>query len=130
MDLAVDVFHHEIRGSVLEIAAVDQARDRRVIEGGKDMPLAVQPAAQSWMQRRVLQNLDGDGLLILGVVALAAIHGAHAAVPENGNDAIRPDASSDQAVLVILQQGFGGVADGIEQGVFESRIRLEQGLDG
>ncbi len=62
---AVDVFHHQVRRAVLEIAAVDQARDRWMIESGENVPLAVQPAAQSGMQRRVLQNLDGDGLLIL-----------------------------------------------------------------
>ena len=47
---AIDVFHHEIGRSVLEIAAVDQSRDRRMIERGEDMPLAVQPAAQPRMQ--------------------------------------------------------------------------------
>ena len=114
---AVDVLHHQIRRAVLEIAAVDQARDRRVIERREDVPLAVQSAAQPRMQRRVLQHLDGDGLLILRVIALAAVHGAHAAVPENRHHAIRADARADQPVLMILQQRLGGFADGVQQRV-------------
>ena len=112
------MLHHEIRRAILEIAAVDQARDRRVIEGGEDMPFAVQSAAQPRMQRRVLQYLDGDGLLILRIIALAAVHGAHAAVPENRHHPIRTDARADQSILMILQQRFRGFADGVQQRVF------------
>ncbi len=115
---AVDVLHHQIRRAVLEIAAVDQARDRRVIEGGEDMPFAVQSAAQPRMQCRVLQYLDGDGLLILRVIALAAVHRAHAAVPENRHHPVRTDARADQSIPMILQQRFRGFADGVQQRVF------------
>ncbi len=76
------------------------------------------------------QNLDGDRLLILRVIALAAVHRAHAAVPENGHDTIRTDARADQPVLVVLQQRFCGFADGVQQEVFAPGIRFEQGLDG
>ncbi len=98
------MFHDEVRRAVLEIAAVDQARDRGVIERREDVPLAVQPAAQPRMQGRMLQYLDRHGLLVLRVVALAAINRAHAAMAENRHHAIGPDARSDQAILVILQQ--------------------------
>ncbi len=106
--------------SVLEIAAVDQARDRRVIERGENVPLAVQPAAQPRMQRRMLQHLDGDDLLVLRVVALAAIDGAHAAVTENGYDAVLADTRADQAVLMLRQQRFRRLADRLQQRVFGS----------
>ncbi len=93
------------------------------------MPLTVQTAAQPRMQRRVLQYLDGDRLVILRIIALAAVHRAHAAVPENRHHPIRTDARADQTVLMILQQRFGGFADGVQQRVFEPGIRFEHGLD-
>ena len=125
---AVDVLHHQIGRAVIQIAAVDQSRDGRMSERRQDVPLAVQAIAHARMQRRVVQHLDGDGLLILGIIALAAVHRAHAAVPEDGSDAIVPDAGSDQAILVLHQQGFGRFADGIQQGILGSLIGCEQRL--
>ena len=84
-----------------------------MIEGGKDVPLAVQSAAQARVQGRVLQYLDGDRLLILRVVALAAVHRAHAAMSENGHHAIGADARADQPVVMVLQQRLRGFADGV-----------------
>ena len=80
MDSPSTIFHDQIGRAVLQVAAVDQARDRWVIKSRQDMPLAVQPAAQPRMQGRVLQYLDRDGLLILRIVALAAVYHAHAAM--------------------------------------------------
>ena len=102
--LAVDVLHHQIGRAVLEIAAVDQPRNRRMIERGENMAFAVQAAAQPRVQCRMMQHLDGDGLLVLRIVSLGAIHRAHAAVPENGYDAIVADVRTDQSVLVFHQQ--------------------------
>src|SRR6202022_3743555 len=98
--LSIDMFHHQIRCTVVQVAAVDEPRDGRVIERCKNVAFAVKPAAQSWMQNGVMQHLDGNGLLVLRVVALAAIHGAHSTLPENGHDAVRAYASAEQTVLV------------------------------
>ena len=115
--LAIDVFHHQIRRAVFEIAAVDQSRDRRVGQRCENVPLAVQPAAQPRVQGRVVQHLDGDRLLVLRVVPLAAIHRAHAAVPENRHDPIVSDTGPDQPVLVLHQQRFRRFADRVQQGI-------------
>jgi len=127
--LAIDVLHDEIRRSILEIAAVDQTCNRGVIEGGEDVPFAVQAAAQSRMQGRVLQNLDGHRLLVLRLVALAAIHGAHAAVPENRGHAIRADLRADQSILVALQQRLCGFAYRLQQRVLAGLVGREQGFE-
>ncbi len=80
------------------------------------------------MQGGVLQNLDGDGLLILRVIAFAAVHRAHAAVTENGHDAIGPHAGADEPVLVILQQRFRRFTYGVQQRVLGPSIRLQQAI--
>ena len=98
------MFHHEVGGAVFEVAAVDQAGDRGMVERREDVPFAVQSAAQPRVYRRLLQNLDRHGLMVLRIVALAAIYGAHPSMAEDGYDAIRSDARADQPVAVILEQ--------------------------
>ncbi len=126
--LSVDMFHHQIRCTVFQVAAVDEPRDRRVIERRKNMALAVQTAAHPWMQRGVMQHLDGNGLMVLRVVALGAIHGAHPTLPENGHHAIRSYASAEQPVLVFFEKGLGRSADGIDEGILGPLVGRQQRL--
>ena len=119
----------EIGSSVLEFAAVDQARDRRMVQRRENVPFAVQTAAQPRVQGRVMQHFDGHALPILRVVALSPIHGAHAAVPEDGHYPVLADARAEQSVLMFFEQGFGGRADRDHQGVRSPLIGGEQGLD-
>ncbi len=93
-----------------------------MIERRQDVALAVQPAAQPRMHGRVLQNFDRDQLAILRIVALAAVHDAHAAMAENRNHPIRTDARSEQTVPMILQQRFGGRADRVQQRILLAAI--------
>ncbi len=51
-------------------------------------------------------------------------------MPENGHHAIGTDARADQAILVVLEQGFRGFADGVQQHVSMPCVRFEQGFDG
>ncbi len=51
---SVDELHDQVRSAILEFTAVDQARNRRIVQGGENVPLAVQPAAQPRMQSCVL----------------------------------------------------------------------------
>jgi hypothetical protein len=82
------------------------------------------------MQRGVMQHLDGNRLLVLRVVALAPVHGAHAAVPENGLDTIGADARPEQPVLVFNQQRFRRLADGGSQRILGSLVGCQQRLHG
>ena len=111
---------------------VDSGPEERVArlasscQGDSDLRHSVEAAAQSWMQNGVVQHLDGNGLLVLRVVALAAIHGTHAALPENGHDAIRAYASAEQTVLVFLEKGFGRRTDGINQRILGPQVGRQQ----
>ena len=127
--LPVDVFHDEIGRAVVEVAAVDETRDRGVTERRENVPLAVQPTAQPRMQGRMMQHLDRHGLLVLPVVALAAIYRAHAPVAEDRHDAVGSDARAEQPVLMVLQQRFGRRTHGVHQRIFRPPIRLEQRFD-
>ena len=127
--LAIDMLHHQVRRSVVELPAVDQTRDGGMGECGEDVPLAVQPAAQAGMQGGVVQYLDGHRLLVLGIVALAAIDGAHAAMAEDGDDAIVADARTHQTVLMFYQQRFRRLADDVHQRVLGALVRCQQRLD-
>jgi len=76
--LAIDKFHHEVRRSILEVAAVYQACDGGIVERRQDVALhCAIGLAQARMHRRMLQDLDGNGLTILRIIALAAVHRAH-----------------------------------------------------
>ena len=91
----------------------------------EDVPLAVQSAPQAGMQGCMVQYLDGHGLLILGIVALAAIDGAHAAVAEDGHDAVVADAGAHQSVLMLYEQGFRRFADDAHQRVLGALVRCQ-----
>ena len=100
-----------------------------MVERCQDVTLAVQAAAQTGVQRSVVQYLDGHRLLVLGIVPLAAIDRAHAAVTQDGHDAVVADASADQTVLMLHEQRFSRLADGIHQGILGPSIRGQQRLD-
>ena len=97
-----------------------------MVERRQDVALTVQPAAQPRMDRRMLQYLDRDHLVILRIVALAAVHDAHASMAEDRHDAIRPDARSEQPVAMIFQQRLGGGADRVQQRIFLAAVPRQQ----
>ena len=66
---------------------------------------------------------------VLGIVALAAIDGAHAAMAEDGDDAVVADARTHQTVLMLHQQRFRRLADGVHQRVLGALVRGQQRLD-
>ena len=126
---AIDILHDQVRCAVLEVAAVDEARDRAMIERRQNVTFTVQSAAQPRMHRGVLQHLDRDQLVILRIVALAAVYDAHAAVAQNRHDPIGADARTDQAVAMIFQQRLGRSADRVQQRIVLAVIARQQGLD-
>ena len=127
--LTIDEFHHEVGRAIFEVAAVDQACDRWIIKRGEDVSFAVQAAAQTRMHGRMLQYLDCNGLMILRIITLTAVHGAHAAIAQDRYHPIGTDACPNQAIAMIIEKRFSGGADGVEEGIFGSRIQCQQGLD-
>ena len=81
---ALDVLHDQVRPAVVGRAAVQQARDAGVVEGGQDLAFGAEPGREVGAVRPVAQDLEGD-LLLVGVVgAHREVHGAHAAFAEPG----------------------------------------------
>ena len=72
-------------------AAVEQARDVRMIERRQDLAFELQPALHMSRQGPASDQLDRDLLLELLVGAIREEDLAHAATPETAHDAIRAD---------------------------------------
>ena len=63
-----------------------------MLQGGEDLPLFDEAAHQMVVQRDPAPDqLEGDPLVV-GLVALGEVHGAHATVPRLANDPVRTDA--------------------------------------
>ena len=127
---AIHMFHDQVRRAVFEFATVDESCYGRMIQGGQNMSFTVKAAAQSRMQDGMMQHLDGHGLLVLGVIPLASIHRAHAALAQNGHDAVGTHPRSEQPVLVSFQQGLRRTADEFSQRVVAVLVGYQQRLHG
>src|SRR5207248_3651126 len=88
---AFDVLHDKIRQSIFGHAAVEQARDVRVIEAGQDLSFVAEMAQHRIGVHAPLDQLDRDTLLILLIRALGQINRAHPATAEFAQDAVWPD---------------------------------------
>ena len=91
--LAFDVLHREVRPAVRRAATVEQARDERMLEAGENLPLVAEAADDAVGVHAALEHLDRHALLERIIVADAEIHGAHAAMADLANQAIRAKTS-------------------------------------
>ena len=89
---AVDVFHREVRTSIVGDAAVEQARDVRMFETREDLPLAQETRLHRIGIHAALDDLQRGALLELSVGAFGEQHHAHAAAAEFAQHAPRADA--------------------------------------
>ena len=90
--LALDVLHREVRQAVLGDAAVEQARDARVVERREDLPLLAEPADHPGVQVGAAPHqLERDPLVELAVVPVGEEHGAHPALADDPLDPVGPD---------------------------------------
>ena len=79
---ATDVVHRQIRATVGSDASVEQGRDRRMVELGKN-PAFLQEALQQRLGvHTALEQLDRRGLHHIALVALRQPHLAHAAAAQ------------------------------------------------
>ena len=91
--LSFDVFHGEVRPAVRRAAAVEKAGDERVLEAGENLTFVPEAADDAVGVHAALEHLDRDALLERVIVADAKIHGAHAAVTDLSNQAVRAKTS-------------------------------------
>ncbi len=104
---AVDALHNNVRRTVGGRSAFEQTGDVGVFELSQDLaflqeapPLGFRPGAHP-------QDLDGDSLAELVVVADALVDRAHAAFAENSHDAVRPDHASGRQRRLSSECGRG-----------------------
>ncbi len=101
--LPLDVLHREVRPAVRRAATVEQARDERMLEAGENLALVPEAADDAVGVHAALEHLDRDALLERVIVADAEIHGAHAAMTDFPNQAVRTKTS----VLTEVGRNFG-----------------------
>ncbi len=87
--LPFDVLHGEVRPAVRRAAAVEKAGDERVLEAGENLPLVPEAADDAVGVHAALEHLDRHALLERIIVADAKVHGAHAAMTDLANQAVR-----------------------------------------
>lgn len=102
--LALDQLHHQERLAVERGAAVEEPRDRWVIESGQDLPLA-EEALPSCLGRQAAKQLQRHPSIEATVGPLGQIDDAHPACPELAQDGVVPHPgarSSGRASSVTL----------------------------
>ena len=114
----VDVLHDEVRQAVVGGAAVEQARDVADARAGPGSAArAGTAAAGSSVSMPRLTSLIATCLRYV-VVTHAAIHRAHAALPDESGQAICADALPDPGVRGVLRDGVSRALNrGCEKGV-------------
>src|SRR6185436_17800194 len=97
--LAINKFHHEVRPSVLGRAAVEEARNVRMIERGQNLPLAHETLTHKIRIHPPPDELDGDLLLELIVIPHGFINCTHPAAPDHTRETVRADAVAREIVV-------------------------------
>ncbi|HEY0178894.1 MAG TPA: hypothetical protein VGC30_04575 [Dokdonella sp.] len=87
-----DEFHHRVRTALRRRAAVEQARDARMVEPREDVALGMEAAALA--VGLAAQQLQRDAMLERAVGALRRVHLAHAAAADQRADAPRTEPRS------------------------------------
>ena len=98
--LAGDVLHREVRSSVGGDAAVEQARDVRMLETREDLALPEKAPDDLSTVRAGADELEGDLLFELAVGAIREEHAAHPTVADLPDQFVRPDAIARRLLLV------------------------------
>ena len=106
--LAVDILHDEVRASVLDLTGIQQLGDVLVIQAREDLPLGPQAHAEIGVHRCPVNDLDRDLGAVLAIGALAQIHRAGAAVPQDLRKAIVADDLAQKRLTAITGRDIEG----------------------
>ena len=87
--LPFDVLHGEVRPAVRRAATVEQARDERMLEAGENLPFVPEAPHDAVGVHAALEHFDRHALLERIIVADTKIHGAHTAMTDLPNQAVR-----------------------------------------
>ncbi len=100
---AVDIFHREIRTSIVGDAAVEQARDVRMFETRENLALAQEARLHRVGIHAALDDFQRGALFELSVGAFGEQHDAHAAAAEFAQHAPRTDTCLRRFALVVAR---------------------------
>ncbi|HKP14267.1 MAG TPA: hypothetical protein VJZ91_19255 [Blastocatellia bacterium] len=109
---AFDVLHHEERLAVGRDAAVQEARDVRVVERGEDLPLAAETAGEVGVGETAPHELERDLLLKLSVRALGEEDRAHPAAAQLAQNPVGPELPVLQLLVRQARDQVGGEDEG------------------
>ena len=115
--LPVHELHHDERDAVLGRAAVDQPRDVRMLECGKDPTFRKEAFAEQAVGETAARELERGALRKAGVGALDEIDRSHAAAAEQPDDPPAADPSAgDGGRRPVHDVAEGGIAAGNTEG--------------
>ena len=117
---AFDVLQGEPGEPLGSDPAVQQAGDPGMLQGGEDLPLFDEAAHQVVVTRdRAADQLEGDALVV-GLIALGEVDGAHSTVPCLAEDPVWTDASAfgrTSLIALVHQRGRIGRCLPVEPGL-------------
>ena len=93
---ALHVLHDEVRNAFVGDAAVVEVGDVGVVQLREDLALAPEPAQQLGRGEVGRDELDRDAMLELPVGALGEVHGAHPALADDVEEAVRAELPARQ----------------------------------
>src|SRR5215471_1027001 len=100
-----DVLERKIRLAVFGQSGVEEPRDVGMIQARENSPLAGQPLREPEPHQCRRHELQGYATLEQAVDALREPNAAHATMPEQRANAVRPEPPPDQAPLGLGERG-------------------------
>ena len=97
-----------------------------MIERRQNLPLAHEALTHKIRIHPALDELDGDLLLELIVVAHGLINRAHPAAPDQAREAVRADAVSREIIVRLGAEADGRASDGFLDEVFAGIARQQR----
>src|SRR6185295_10046506 len=100
--LAFNVLHNEVRQAVVSCAAIEQARDKPMVERRKYLAFLAKAPQDKVCIHATLHQLDRNAQSEFVVDTQRFINSAHAAPPNLALDAIGTQPAPDHRVLVVV----------------------------
>ena len=113
--LAFDIFHHEIRQTIIRGTAIQQRRDVWMIQRGKNLSFAAKAAQNEIRVHPTLDDFDGNTFLEQVVGAHRQIHCAHPAASQFAFDFVCANVFALPRGHIVIWIG-GVIVNGCEAG--------------